>query len=150
GLITIVTADHGEQLGEHGRSSHQFSVYEEVLHVPLVVQGLTGVAPAAVTTPVALADVTPSILDWLHVPAPPGLAGQPLPTQDGPARQRSIVAEFDDIPSTQGTGSALGNVFLAGAASLRRRCDREQPVFGDMRALIRYPLKLVWHADYPP
>ncbi|HRX51781.1 MAG TPA: sulfatase [Candidatus Krumholzibacteria bacterium] len=36
--VIIVTSDHGEQLGEHGLVEHQFSLYEPLLHVPLVVR----------------------------------------------------------------------------------------------------------------
>jgi arylsulfatase A-like enzyme len=33
----ILTADHGEHLGEHGRAGHQFSLYDELIRVPLIV-----------------------------------------------------------------------------------------------------------------
>lgn len=36
--VVLVTSDHGEQLGEHGLVEHQFSLYEPLLHVPLVVK----------------------------------------------------------------------------------------------------------------
>jgi arylsulfatase A-like enzyme len=36
--LIIVTSDHGEHLGEGGRFSHQFSMEEELLHVPLLVK----------------------------------------------------------------------------------------------------------------
>jgi arylsulfatase A-like enzyme len=36
--LIVITSDHGEHLGEDGRFSHQFSVAEELLHVPLVVK----------------------------------------------------------------------------------------------------------------
>ena len=36
--LVIVTSDHGEHLGEGGRFSHQFSIAEELLQVPLVVK----------------------------------------------------------------------------------------------------------------
>ena len=32
----------------------------------------------------------------------------------------------------------------------RRFCSRGDHVFGDMRALVRYPMKLIWYANYPP
>ena len=37
--VVIVTGDHGEHFGEHGRFGHQYSLYQELLHVPLVVSG---------------------------------------------------------------------------------------------------------------
>lgn len=36
--LIVVTADHGEHLGEEGRASHQLSVEEELLWVPLIVK----------------------------------------------------------------------------------------------------------------
>jgi arylsulfatase A-like enzyme len=46
-VLFIVTSDHGEALGEHGLFGHIFSVYNELVHIPLIVKyprdyGLTG------------------------------------------------------------------------------------------------------------
>ncbi len=37
--VIIITADHGEAFGEHGRYSHAWNLYREVVHVPLIVVG---------------------------------------------------------------------------------------------------------------
>ena len=37
--VVVVTADHGENLGEHGLMSHKFCVYETLLRVPLIIAG---------------------------------------------------------------------------------------------------------------
>src|SRR4029077_16110744 len=50
-LLVIVTADHGEALGEHGLVGHLRGRPDTVLHVPLFVTG-PGVMPGEVTTPV--------------------------------------------------------------------------------------------------
>src|SRR6185503_19997766 len=42
--LVVVTADHGESLGEHGEKTHGLFAYEATLHVPLVVWG-PGIAP---------------------------------------------------------------------------------------------------------
>ena len=51
--LLIITADHGENLGEHDLLGHEFCVYNTLLHVPLIVR-LPGVVPAGMTfeTPV--------------------------------------------------------------------------------------------------
>lgn len=36
--VVIITSDHGEALGEHGLFGHAFSVYNELLHIPLMVR----------------------------------------------------------------------------------------------------------------
>lgn len=35
--IFIITSDHGEHFGEYGRFGHQYSLYKELLHVPLLI-----------------------------------------------------------------------------------------------------------------
>lgn len=42
--VVVVTADHGEFLGEHGLLSHNYSVHDAVLNVPCVVAGIDGLA----------------------------------------------------------------------------------------------------------
>lgn len=37
--VVAVTSDHGENLGEHGFLGHQYSLFDTVLHVPLVLSG---------------------------------------------------------------------------------------------------------------
>jgi arylsulfatase A-like enzyme len=36
--VVIVVADHGENLGEHGLMSHQYSVHNTLVHVPLIIR----------------------------------------------------------------------------------------------------------------
>lgn len=67
--IVILTADHGESLGDHGESTHGYFIYESTLHVPLMIHWPAGDAghPARVEDPVGLIDVAPTVLDLLHV-----------------------------------------------------------------------------------
>src|SRR5437870_12978676 len=37
--IVVLTADHGEEFQEHGRLKHRIHLYDELLHVPLVIAG---------------------------------------------------------------------------------------------------------------
>jgi arylsulfatase A-like enzyme len=149
-LITIVTADHGEHFGEHDLVAHMFSVYEPLLHVPLVVHGLDGVPPATVDTPVGLHDVVPSALSWAGVAVPPDLPGRPLPTQGGDhGPPRALVAELSD-PASGGIADQTENRLRRTEVGLRaHNCTAGQKVYGDMQALVRYPLKLVWFERYP-
>jgi arylsulfatase A-like enzyme len=65
--LVIVTADHGEGLGQHEWLEHAVHLYEEQLHVPLIVRGPGVSAGRRVATPVALADVAPTLLELLGV-----------------------------------------------------------------------------------
>lgn len=73
----ILTADHGEAFGEHGRTSHGGSAYEEQLHVPLVVR-VPGERARAVCEVVSLIDVGPTILDLFGIDTPGTFMGESL------------------------------------------------------------------------
>jgi arylsulfatase A-like enzyme len=77
--IVIVTSDHGEEFAEHGGREHARTVYEELLHVPLVVVA-PGLVPAGLTieAPVSLVDVVPTLLALGGIAAPPGVQGRSL------------------------------------------------------------------------
>jgi len=75
--VLIVSADHGEAFGEHGTMHHQQTLYEELLRVPLMIQG-PGIKPREVDVPVGLIDLGPTILDVFGVPTPGVAMGQSL------------------------------------------------------------------------
>jgi len=66
----IVTSDHGEELLEHGKVTHQ-QPYEEVARVPLVMRGPGIPAGARIPHWVELVDLMPTVLDAVGI-APPG------------------------------------------------------------------------------
>ncbi len=75
--LVVVLSDHGEEFFEHGAMRHGAQVYDEAIHVPLLLR-LPGVVPAGhrVATPVSLIDVTPTILDLVGLPLLPGAEGR--------------------------------------------------------------------------
>jgi len=98
--IVIVAADHGEEFDEHGGRYHGSTLYEEQLHVPLVVS-IPDVPPAVVAGQVELIDVTPTVLNLLDIPVParmrgtdlgPWLASPPAPA----SRLPPAFAEVED------------------------------------------------------
>jgi len=96
----VVTADHGELHGEHGRYGHGLTVYEEELRVPLIVK-----PPAAdgrrgrMAQPVLLTDVMPLLLDGLGLPLPDSVQGS-LPGK----RVEPILAEVTQLPAESDEG----------------------------------------------
>ena len=65
--VVVVTADHGESLGEHGEMTHGIFAYEATLHVPLIIAEIQpGATPArglTVSTAARHIDIVPTVLD---------------------------------------------------------------------------------------
>lgn len=77
--LIALFADHGESLGDHGEAYHGYFIYQSTLWVPLLIHWPQGMhAPASVDQPAGLIDVAPTILDFLHIPAPPSFEGESL------------------------------------------------------------------------
>ncbi|MCB9777864.1 MAG: sulfatase-like hydrolase/transferase [Alphaproteobacteria bacterium] len=69
GQVILVTADHGELIGEHGRMLHGGTPHRELTHVPLVVHG-DGIPALLRDDPVQSHDVAPTILQLAGVERP--------------------------------------------------------------------------------
>jgi len=83
----ILTADHGEEFKDHASMGHGRQLYEEVVHVPLIIappeEDPPGAAPPyggghREPTPVANVDLFPTIATLAGAPIPPGLQGKSL------------------------------------------------------------------------
>jgi cytochrome c-type biogenesis protein CcmH/NrfG len=114
--LVVVAADHGEGLGEHGEPTHAYLIYDSTLHVPLILHG-----PAALGAPrviddwvVSLADIMPTVLDLLGLPAPGPMDGRDL---------LSAPAEPDRAIYVETLASRLDNGWAA-LYGLRRLHDK--------------------------
>lgn len=63
--LIILTADHGENLGEHELLEHQFCVYNTLIHVPLILRWPKVLRPQRVDRVVQTSDLFPTVLDWV-------------------------------------------------------------------------------------
>ena len=98
--VIILTSDHGDSLGEEGRMGHSYSLYPEIVRVPLIIH----VPPALRSTwtwdekrTAYSTDITPTLYRLLgHEPAQPApFFGEPLAHHPGaprPARNARMVA----------------------------------------------------------
>ena len=85
--LVVVTADHGDSLGEQGRMGHAYTIFPEILQVPLIVHLPSAWAGfrADTSAPAFTTDLTPSLYALLgHQPHPPAaFFGRPLFRKDG-------------------------------------------------------------------
>ena len=93
--LVIFTADHGEELFEHGGFEHGHSLYDEVARVPLIVWS-TRVSPGRVAAPVSLVDLMPTVLEAVGVDSDLDLSGNslwPLLQGDSVSIDRAVLVE---------------------------------------------------------
>ena len=92
----VVTADHGEGLGDHGEPTHGVFAYESTLRVPLILAQVGPGArerrsPTVSDVPVRHVDIAPTVADLAALTLPPGLPGRTLLT--------AVVADPEPRPA---------------------------------------------------
>jgi len=77
--IVAITSDHGEAFGEHGVWGHGYSLFEEVVRVPLILwSSLSWNRHQRITAPVSLVDLAPTLVDLAGGRIPPAWDGLSL------------------------------------------------------------------------
>lgn len=92
--LVVLTADHGEGLGEHGEATHALMLYSSTLRVPLIVRDPSHLTETSLSALVSTVDIFPTVLERLGLEVPKGNQGVALPRsdQDAPA-EREIYSE---------------------------------------------------------
>jgi arylsulfatase A-like enzyme len=122
--IVIVTADHGEELWDHGMFGHHHSLYAEVLRVPLLIRMPGQMRRRDVFEAVSLLDVAPTVLDLLGVAAPSRFEG------------RSLVPWLEGSPPAEDALGRIVGAELLLPPKLRRTPHERTVIVGD-KQLIR-------------
>jgi choline-sulfatase len=123
----VVTGDHGEAFGEHGMYRHGYELWEELVHVPLIVH-VPGVAPRRQGVRRSAIDLAPTLLQLFGVPLPSG--EQRL---SGVSLLADIFASLEQTPAERA-------VFIDMSAG---------PYNEERQALIDQDLKLITSAGRP-
>jgi hypothetical protein len=88
----FITADHGEEFGEHGGRFHGTTVYEEQARVPFII-AVPGISPRRARGPASHIDLLPTLLAGLAIDRPPRLRGRDLgPLAHGAPWTRNVFA----------------------------------------------------------
>jgi len=97
--LIVICSDHGEEFQEHRGIAHAHAVYEEVIHVPLIVKlPRNRLAGTRVNTRVRLMDVLPTVSDVLDEVFPETLVGEsllPLAEGTGVPADREVISTAD-------------------------------------------------------
>ena len=104
--IILVTSDHGEEHGEHGKSGHGYNLHDENMLVPFLIAG-PGIAPGRAAEMVRLLDVAPTLVEAVGVAPPPGWKGVGLGAAmngDAPALTAISEAAHVDLKAVRADG----------------------------------------------
>ncbi len=74
--LVILTADHGEALGEHQETTHGIFIYDSTLSIPLIFFN-SKILPSkkVISDPIGLIDIAPTILDLMGLPKSGNMQG---------------------------------------------------------------------------
>ncbi len=99
----IVTADHGEELYDHGGVEHNLTYFEEMMHVPLIVRVPHEGHGRVVEQQVGLIDLTPTILDLLGIASDLRFQGRSVTSliRGGTSPERPVFGEASQIAGLQ-------------------------------------------------
>ncbi|TMA34003.1 MAG: hypothetical protein E6J79_17275 [Deltaproteobacteria bacterium] len=95
--LIVLTADHGEEFQEHGGWWHGTTLYDEQIHVPLIMKPPARAGGGRVVDEFATSlDIVPTVLTSARLIVPALLPGHPLPLDGGvPPARASVFAEED-------------------------------------------------------
>jgi arylsulfatase A-like enzyme len=130
-MLVIVTSDHGEAFGERNLIDHGVSVYQDQVHVPLLIKApaRSGVRPGVVDAPVSSVDVFATILEAAGLAVPGDAPGRSLAASLQP---RPVFAEhypFEQLVRHDSTRAFVRQAILEGDRKLIRSSSGRRELF---------------------
>ena len=92
--LIIITSDHGEAFGEHNLMLHGRALFNNNLHVPLLIKyPFNDKGSGIIDYPVSLAGIVPTVLSYLSIEIPDFIQGSPFSQKN---KQLLIAQNFHD------------------------------------------------------
>ncbi len=93
--IIVLTADHGEEFWDHNGCEHGHTLYNELIHIPLIIKYSSKLQSKRIKTHVKLQDLTPTLLNLCRIKNTIELRGRDLflDTKSGEPQQEEIFFE---------------------------------------------------------
>jgi len=92
--LVVLLADHGEEFFEHRFLSHAYTVYQEVVHVPLIFWDSSGLTPLRISRRVATVGLAPTLLALTGLPVDGQFDGRNLFVSSSSSQQHPIISEL--------------------------------------------------------
>jgi len=134
--IVVFTADHGEEFREHGMLGHGTSLFNELIHVPLIVVTPGQRTGRVVADNVSLLDVAPTLLELVGIPPARAEEGRSLvPLLGGASIPADVVAELPPVLASPFDVGRHRLAFMRGTLKLiipRKTRAHDRPVVYDL------------------
>jgi arylsulfatase A-like enzyme len=82
--LVVIMSDHGEELGERGGFVHRDLLYDELLRIPLILEGRSVPRGKQEAHLASTVDITPTILGWAGIQTTLSLEGRDLFSSPAP------------------------------------------------------------------
>ncbi len=96
-LTIILVADHGEQFMEHGQHGHGHQLFNEEVHVPLIVKSPKVLGARVVNITTSTIDVFPTALDAAGIKVPQGIPGVSLLNDTEIESRQGVFTEIERV-----------------------------------------------------
>lgn len=101
--MIIITADHGEEFYDHGYFFKSSTLYQEIIHIPLIIYYPKEFNPRRIEETVSHVDILPTILDVLGIEVPADVDGMSLVPliKNGSYNREFVAAEIYGRPGVE-------------------------------------------------
>ncbi|OPL18337.1 MAG: hypothetical protein AVO35_05695 [Candidatus Aegiribacteria sp. MLS_C] len=115
--MIVVMADHGEEFLEHGWVLHGTTLYQEVLHVPLIMSGPGIPAGVVDSTRVGQFDILPTLIAWAGLESDAYFDGvnileDPDPYRSIPSSETSLPPWTDRYPLASSVSGSVKTIMM--------------------------------------
>ncbi|MEM1448374.1 MAG: sulfatase [Planctomycetota bacterium] len=76
--VFVFTGDHGEEFMDHAGFEHGHTLYDELVHIPLLIRAPGRLDPSIIAAPVRHIDIAPTLLELCDLPLDPQFVGRSL------------------------------------------------------------------------
>ena len=130
--LVIITSDHGEEFLDHGDISHGHNLYQELLHVPLVISGPGVPAGIINSTPGGHFDILPTVTAYAGIVNEEGVEGIDLLTseqQDRPIPSSGAIWARSLTSEDNASYESLCSVMLYPMIGIRNYLTLEEAAY---------------------
>jgi arylsulfatase A-like enzyme len=109
-LFIVIVADHGEQFMEHGDLRHGYKLFNEEIHVPLMIKtGRASDKGRAIKETVSTLDILPTVLERIGIKDNQNLPGVSLLNSEELSKRRGVMSEIRRIYDLKAITDNAGN-----------------------------------------